>query len=64
VLDADLLGAWLAARQLTSMLHGVRPVDPATLATVAALTLTVGLLACAIPAWRAARTNPLDGLRE
>jgi len=61
---AGLAGAWLAARQLTSMLHGVRPADPVTLASVAALALTVALMACAIPAWRAARTNPLDGLRE
>jgi ABC-type antimicrobial peptide transport system permease subunit len=56
--------AWIAARQLTSLLHGVAPADPLTFTAVTALALTVSLVACTIPAWRAARTNPLDGLRD
>lgn len=61
---AGLACAWLAARQLTSLLHGVAPADPLTLTAVAALAMTVALVACTVPAWRAARINPLDGLRE
>lgn len=53
-----------ATRVLESLLFGVRPADPPTLAGVTALLLAVGLLACWLPARRAARIDPLDVLRE
>lgn len=41
----------------------VKPTDPATLAAVCMLIALVALLACYIPARRAARMNPLTSLR-
>jgi putative ABC transport system permease protein len=54
--------AWLS-RMMTSMLFGVTPGDPATLATVAALLLMTAALACYLPARRATRVDPLVVLR-
>ena len=42
---------------------GVKPYDPATLATTVLLLLTTGVLACLIPARRAARVDPMVALR-
>jgi ABC-type antimicrobial peptide transport system permease subunit len=45
------------------MLFGVPPQDPVTFLGVAALVLVVGLAACAGPALRAARVDPLVAMR-
>jgi ABC-type antimicrobial peptide transport system permease subunit len=37
--------------------------DPVTYAVVIALLVTVTVAACLLPAWRAARVNPLIALR-
>ncbi|MDR3699255.1 MAG: ABC transporter permease [Candidatus Sulfopaludibacter sp.] len=52
------------ARLISGLLFGVQPGDPSTLFAVAALLLTVALLACAIPAYRATRIAPLEALRN
>jgi ABC-type lipoprotein release transport system permease subunit len=46
------------------MLYGVQPFDPLTFATVAALLLVVSLVASSAPAFRAARLNPMETLRN
>ena len=51
------------ARGLSSLLYGVAPTDPATVACSAAAVLVVALLACARPAWRATRVDPMAALR-
>jgi putative ABC transport system permease protein len=56
-------GAVLAARGLSTLLFGVRPGDPLTLTGVAAVLLGVAAAACAIPARRAARVDPMAALR-
>ena len=48
---------------LSSLLFAVRPYDPLSLAAAAAVLALVALLACGIPAWRAARVDPLVALR-
>jgi putative ABC transport system permease protein len=56
-------GAFALTRTLSTLLFGVTPYDPATLATAAGLLTLVALAAAAIPAWRAARVDPAAALR-
>lgn len=51
-------------RLMATMLYGVPAHDPATLAVVAALLVTVSFLACLHPALRATRVAPTEALRE
>jgi predicted permease len=50
-------------RWMASLLYGVRPADPATLALVLLLLGGIALLACYIPAWRATKVAPTVALR-
>ena len=56
-------GALGFARLLSTLLFGVGAWDTATIAVVAALLAWVGLMACFIPARRAARVDPMVALR-
>ncbi|MDD2763412.1 MAG: ABC transporter permease [Opitutaceae bacterium] len=58
-----LAGAWGVSRLLQSQLFGITSTDPFTYAASAALLLLAALLACLIPARRAAKVNPLEALR-
>jgi putative ABC transport system permease protein len=58
-----LVGALALARALASLLFGVSPTDPATLAAVAGALGLVALLATWIPARRASRVDPVIALR-
>ena len=51
-------------RVLRKMLFQVTPSDPATIIAMVATLATVALLAAAIPAWRAARLDPMSALRD
>lgn len=55
-------GAFGAARLVRGQLFGVAPTDLPTFAGAAVAMLVVGVLASAIPAWRAARVSPLVAL--
>ena len=55
--------ALLLSRSLASLLFGLTPTDPATLAGVVLLLGAAALFAGALPAWRAARVDPLHALR-
>jgi putative ABC transport system permease protein len=59
-----LLGAIGLTQLLRSLLFGVSPADPLTLLAVPALMLLVALLACWLPARRAARVDPMEALRS
>jgi hypothetical protein len=52
-----------AARLLTGLLYGVAPMDAGAHAAAAAVVLATGVLAAALPAWRAARVDPAETLR-
>src|SRR2546430_6670052 len=58
-----LAGAVAASQAIASMLFGVSRLDPVTYAGVIALLLFVALIACSVPAWRAARVDPMRTLR-
>jgi putative ABC transport system permease protein len=62
-LAVGLAGALGFARLLSTLLFGVGAWDTATIATVAVLLAWVGLMACYIPARRAARVDPMVALR-
>jgi putative ABC transport system permease protein len=55
--------ALLASRLLVSLLFGVSPLDLPTYTGVVAVLLVVTAAACARPAWRAARIDPVRALR-
>jgi putative ABC transport system permease protein len=60
---AGAIVALLLARSMASLLFGVGPADPASLASVAVLLLAIAGGATLIPALNALRSSPLDVLR-
>jgi predicted permease len=58
-----IVGALSLSRLMASQLYGVRPTDPVTFITVAALLMMVSLVASYIPAQRAMRVDPMIALR-
>jgi putative ABC transport system permease protein len=63
-LAAGIPGAFAACRLLRSLLFRVQPFDPATFVALAAFALASALLACYLPARRAARIDPMTALRD
>jgi len=59
-----LAGAMALSRFIQSMLFQTSPIDAPSLVAVAALFLAVALAACFVPAWRAARIDPMSALRQ
>jgi putative ABC transport system permease protein len=59
-----LVAAFMSVRALSSLLFGVRPTDLPTFAAVTLLLASLGILACAAPAFHATRVDPLLALRS
>ena len=57
------VAALAGGRLVESLLYGVSPRDPGVLAATALTLLVVALVACWLPARRAARINPVETLR-
>ena len=62
-LVAGALAAFGTARVMASVLFGIAPSDPVTLTVALSALAAVALLACVLPARRAARADPLHALR-
>ena len=56
-------GAFLMTRYMTTLLFGVKPFDTITFVAVAVVLAVVVLVACLVPARRAAKIDPLEALR-
>jgi putative ABC transport system permease protein len=61
---AGLLGALILVRFMRSMLFQVGPYDPKILLTVTAVLSAVVLMACLVPALRAAKVDPISALKN
>ena len=66
VADADLglVGAVFATRVIRGLLFGVAPNDPTTFIVVGLMMAVIGIVACWIPAHRAARIDPAITMRS
>ena len=63
-IGAGVAAALGAGQVMRGLLHGIEPHDPSTLAAVAAGLTAAALAACALPALRAARVDPVVALRQ
>ena len=59
-----IVAAALLGRLAAAQLFGVSPLDPATFAATAIMLGIAGLIASAVPAWRAVRVDPVIALRN
>jgi len=59
-----LAGSVAAVRLIRSMLYATKPLDPAVFVLVSLVLIAVAMIACAAPAWRASRLDPMQALRS
>ena len=62
-IGAGLGAALLLSRSIASLLFGVAPTDPAVFAGISLLLLAIAAAACAVPARRAIRVDPMVAMR-
>ena len=58
-----LIGSALVARSLVSLLYEISALDPLTLGSASLALIAIALAACALPARRAAKIDPMRALR-
>ncbi|HJT88685.1 MAG TPA: FtsX-like permease family protein, partial [Bryobacteraceae bacterium] len=59
-----LVGAWVAARWVESLVFGVSARDLASMVTGVAVVLGIAVIASAVPVWRATRVDPVSRLQR
>jgi len=71
VADLDRVGvaiglalAFVFAQSVAAFLFGVTPRDPVTFASVSAVLVLTAMVACAVPALRAVRVDPVEAFRN
>ena len=62
-LIVGLIAGGVAVRLIRSLLYGTNPSDWSVFAEVALVLSLVAVLACALPAWRASRLDPMQAIR-
>jgi predicted lysophospholipase L1 biosynthesis ABC-type transport system permease subunit len=63
-LAAGLAGAAGLQKAVANQIYGVRPFDPMVITAVTVLLGMIALAACAVPAWRAVKVDPVAVLKE
>ena len=63
-ISIGLSGAFAARRVAGSLLYGVTATDPASLLIVVLVLVVMTLFAMLLPAWRAARVDPMLALGQ
>lgn len=63
LLQSQYFGPDTWQRQMTEQLYGIKATDPLTLIVIGSLLTLVALIACWLPARRAAKVDPLEALR-
>jgi predicted permease len=63
-LGLGVLGAFVGSRAIRGLLFGIAPNDPLTMIGVVTLMAAIGIVACWIPALRAARIDPAITIRS
>jgi ABC-type antimicrobial peptide transport system permease subunit len=58
-----IAGAWALSRVMAGLLYQVSPTDPATFISVTGLLLATAMAACAVPAYRGTRVDPMVTMR-
>ena len=58
-----LAAAWYAGKTMEALLAGIKPYDTAVFVVAAGLCVAMALLGCLLPAWRAARVDPMTAMR-
>jgi ABC-type antimicrobial peptide transport system permease subunit len=53
-----------ALRLIEAQVYGMSPRDPAAIGLAAGILIAVGVLAAAVPAWKASRVDPVEALRR
>src|SRR4030095_8510303 len=63
-IGCGIAGATAGSSAMSSLLYGVSATDTATFVSLSILLAFVALLACYLPARRAARVDPMTALRQ
>jgi predicted permease len=63
-LAAGIVVSYLAARLVASLLYQTESHDLITFGSVPLMLMLIALVACALPAWRASRVEPVSALRS
>jgi len=63
-LSLGLIGAYFVGRSMQATLYGIGKLDLSVFASVATILLIAAIVACLVPARRAATVEPMQALRS